>query len=114
MFIKLPPDVIHAMITLVFLTVGAIAHANTHLQSSRKRGEHMTKSDYIVFLTYGALGGLIFSQIASFYFENQYIIRAATGIGAFLGFKGLVFGGELIMGVLTAAVKKYDGNDKSQ
>lgn len=110
---KIPPEIVHALITLVFLVVGAIAHANTHMTASRKRGEKMTKSDYIVFLTYGALGGLIFSQIAANYFESQYIIRAATGIGAFLGFKGLVFAGELIMSVLTAAVKKYDTTDKT-
>lgn len=105
---KISPEILAALMTFVFLVLGSISHANNSLQNAKQNGDPFTKADWITFFIYGALGGLIFGQLAQFFVENQYIINAATGVGAFLGFKGLVFAGELISSMFSGFFASFN------
>lgn len=86
-----------------FLAIfGAIAHAINAHRSGKSKGI----LDFLMLTILSSFSGVLFSLIALYLFDNQYITLAAAGSGGYLGVEGLTLLTTKIRDLLSNSIKK--------
>lgn len=96
----------HLFTTLVVL-FGAVVHATVKLKIARdNRDERFNYVDFIILFIIACFAGLVFSLLARYFFNNEYMINLCASIGAFLGIVGVNTIGQAILEMLTHRVNR--------
>jgi len=106
----IPPDMNpfwkHIFTTMV-VVFGAVVHATAKLKIARdNRDDRFNHVDFIVLFIVASFAGMVFSFLARFYFENEYIINFCASIGSFLGIAGVNAVGQAFLEILIAKLPK--------
>lgn len=98
------------LILLVGLVIifGATANALTQLAQARKSSSKFDFLDFVIAMTIAAFAGTMFGLGAAYIWSDVLPITAISGMGAFLGLKGLNAASEILIEALAKRVSKGD------
>lgn len=98
---------INKNLALIFLVVfGATSNALLQLSVARKSKAPFDWVDMVIALVISAFAGTIFGIGAAYFIEDNLVIHAVAGIGAFLGLKGINQVSEAILVIMNGKVNK--------
>lgn len=96
----------HLFTTFVII-FGAIVHATVKLKVARENGDGRFNSiDYVILFIVASFAGMIFSFLARYFFDNEYMINLCASVGAFLGIAGINTVGYALLGTMTRKIPK--------
>lgn len=68
---------------------GALVNVLVAFSASRKAGDNYDLLDLVIGFIVAAFSGVIFGLTSNIFFDNENAVYAASGVGAFMGIKGL-------------------------
>ena len=87
--LKTTAELINILAMAGIIIFGSIVHATAKLKIARDTSEAFTVADFVILSVIASFSGLIAGLLATIFLQEQTLVLAASGIGAFLGIAGL-------------------------